>query len=978
MEKICFLSFVSVFLVYCSMACLAMAPTNLTTDQSALFAFKAHITFDPLNVLTHNWSTLTFFCNWIGVTCGAHHQRVIALNLPNMGLTGTIPPHLGNLSFPTVFNIENNRFHGHLPNEFVFLRRLEVIDLRLNYFSGEVPLWSSILPKLQSILLFNNNFSGSLPEDICTSLPELQELDLCQNQFYGQIPSGLFKCRQLQLLRLPLNKFTGSIPREIGNLTMLKELSLNGNNLEGAMPLEMGQLGNLQILNLGFNSLTGSIPSKIFNISTINAIGLPYNYLSGQLPSTIGLWLPNLKILDLARNKLSGVIPNSISNASKLTLLELSINSFTGFIPNTLGNLRLLQRLQVFENFLTTEYSSTLGLRFLFKSLTNCKYLTRLAFSSNPLGGILLISIGNLSASLQYLHANNCQIKGSIPREIGNLSNLINLSLGNNELTGSIPTTVERLKNIQGSNKLTSIIPPTLWSLADLLALNLSTNSLSGYLPLDVGNLKVATVIDLSGNQLSGDIPSTIGGLQSLDNLSLAKNRLQGAIPQSFGDLISLEFLDLSTNNLSGMIPKSLEKLLYLKYLNVSFNRLEGEIPNGGPFANFSAQSFVMNDGLCGEPRLQVPPCKTSTVKRLRTTILRLLNYIFLGIASIVFVLALIFVLIRCRKRNVSDPIQADFSPLAWRRISYLELQEATHGFGESNLIGIGSFGSVYKGTLSDGINVAIKVFNLQLEEAFKSFEVESEVLRNIRHRNLLKIISSCANLDFKAFILEYMPNGSLEKWLYSHNYYLDILQRLNIMIDVGSALEYLHHGCSTPVVHCDLKPSNVLLHEDMVAHVSDFGIAKLLGDEESMKHTKTLATIGYMAPEYGSEGVVSTRSDVYSFGILLMETFTRKKPTDEMFVEEMSLKRWVRESLPYAVIEVADVNLLGRQDDVHFSTKMDCTLSVLDLALKCSAELPEERINIKDVLTTLNKIKIKFQMSIARTRNIHDARSLM
>ncbi|XP_049361162.1 receptor kinase-like protein Xa21 [Solanum verrucosum] len=163
----------------------------------------------------------------------------------------------------------------------------------------------------------------------------------------------------------------------------------------------------------------------------------------------------------------------------------------------------------------------------------------------------------------------------------------------------------------------------------------------------------------------------------------------------------------------------------------------------------------------------------------------------------------------------------------------------------ESNLIGSGSFGSIYKGVLRSGTSIAVKVFNLKLEVAFKSFDTECEVLCSLRHRNLVKVITSCSNLDFKALVLEYMPNESLDKYLYSHNYFLDIRQRLSIMIDVACALEYLHHGCSLPVIHCDLKPSNVLMDEDMVVHLSDFGISKLLGEDESDLYTKTLATIG-------------------------------------------------------------------------------------------------------------------------------------
>ncbi|KAJ4848050.1 hypothetical protein Tsubulata_015832 [Turnera subulata] len=247
----------------------------------------------------------------------------------------------------------------------------------------------------------------------------------------------------------------------------------------------------------------------------------------------------------------------------------------------------------------------------------------------------------------------------------------------------------------------------------------------------------------------------------------------------------------------------------------------------------------------------------------------------------------------------------------------------------------------------------------MQQERAIKSFDAECEVLSNIRHRNLVKIISSCTNRDFKALILEYMANGSLEKLLYSHNYSLDILQRLNIMIDVASGLDYLHHGYSRAVVHCDLKPSNVLLDSGMTAHVSDLGIAKLLGEEDSMAQTKTLATVGYMAPEYGSEGIVSTRGDVYSFGILLMETFTRKKPTDEMFREGMSLKDYVQKALPDSVAKLVDERLLSEES--HLLSKIKCLTSIFTLAMDCVIEFPEQRTYITEVLATLKNIRTRY-----------------
>ncbi|KAL3848761.1 hypothetical protein ACJIZ3_010643 [Penstemon smallii] len=180
-------------------------------------------------------------------------------------------------------------------------------------------------------------------------------------------------------------------------------------------------------------------------------------------------------------------------------------------------------------------------------------------------------------------------------------------------------------------------------------------------------------------------------------------------------------------------------------------------------------------------------------------------------------------------------------------------------------------------------------------------------------------------------------------------------------MIDVASAIEYLHQGYSSPIVHCDLKPSNILLDEDMVARVGDFGIAKLLTHDQRMAQTKTLGTIGYMAPEYGSGGLVSTFVDVYSYGILLMETFTKKRPTDELFLGELTIKRWVSESFPNTIMQIVDTELLNKDEEYSVKANIEeCLVSIMELAIECATDLPDERPNMKDVHARLKKINIK------------------
>ncbi|KAL4649521.1 hypothetical protein ACB092_01G018900 [Castanea dentata] len=693
------------------------------------------------------------------------------------------------------------------------------------------------------------------------------------------------------------------------------------NLLEGTVPPGLGNLPFLEMYNIGFNKIVSddglSFITSLKNSTLLSFLAIEGNYFEGVIPESIGNLSKALSKLYMGGNSFNGNIPNSISNLSGLTLLNLSYNSLSGEIPPEIGHLEELQ---------------ILGL------------------AGNQLSGSIPNSLGNLQ-KLNGIDLSGNRLVGTVPPTFGNFQKLLSMDLSNNKFNGNITREIFNLPSLS-------------------TVFNLSKNLLSGPFPEEVSLLKNVVAIDLSDNLFSGNISGSIGECRSLEKLFLARNLLSGPIPSSLEEVKGLDTLDLSSNQLSGSIPVELEKLQVLQSLNLSFNNLEGVVPTGGVFGNSSIVHLEGNPKLC----LHLACVKNQSNGR-KVAKLVVITSILVSFA-LCFILGSLFYLKRSKAKITST---SELEKGQHQMVSYNDLRQATGNFKQENFLGNGSFGSVYKGNLRQGI-VAVKVLDTDRTSSWKSFLAECEALRNVRHRNLVKLITSCSSIDFKnmeflALVYEYLSNGSLEDWVNgkkknANGDVLNIVERLNVAVDVACALDYLHHDCEVPVVHCDLKPSNILLGEDMTAKVGDFGLARLLMQstdiEHSISHTNVLkGSIGYIPPEYGMGEKPSTAGDVYSFGVMLLELFTGKRPTHESFIGDLNLIRWVQSAFPANIMEVLDPEMLQLMSSLHHNdqpispdVQRGCLITVLGVGLSCTVESSDARISIRSALQNLKSAR--------------------
>ncbi|XP_078166445.1 receptor kinase-like protein Xa21 isoform X1 [Carex rostrata] len=953
------------------------------------------------------------------------------LSVGTNNLTESIPSTLGNLTHLSELYLYENNLDGNIPAELGHLSRLQILRLEMNKLDGNIPAELGHLSRLQILNLGVNNLDGNIPSTL-GNCSNLEYIFMGSNNLQGSIPPQFGFLEQLKELYLYTNNFTESIPSTLGNLTHLSALYLYENNLDGFIPPTLGQLKALKNLSLHANNLSGKIPHSIYNLSALVDLGLSINQLDGNLPSNFCDAFQSLQILLLYENQLNGQIPISISNCSALIMIDLSYNNFTGTIPYSIGTLQNLYWLNLqanqikatggdwrfFDSLINCTFLRLLDLGdnqlhgMLPHSIANLSTsLKYLRLDRNPISGNIPAEVEKLT-NLSMLELGQTFIEGTIPKEIGNLWNLEGIYLYENMLSGEIPSTLgnltkmvllyldnnaftgsipEELSNMQvlstldlSNNRLVGLIPKELFNLHSLsIILDLSNNYLNGSLPPEIGHLNNVEGVYLSNNKLSGQIPSTIGGCQLLQVLHLEGNQLNGSIPFSFSNMIGLQYLDISNNTLSGTVPEFVGQMK-LGHLNISFNNFEGELPKDGIFRNASAVDIRGNSKLCGGvPEMHLPKCVLDNQKKNHSS--KIITVIICCIAGIILMCITMLFIARfcCKKESQNNPQPFVAKNSEYHKVSYNDILRATDHFSLENLIGRGTFGAVYKAPMNfeNVTMVAVKVLNLNQHGASRSFFSECEVLRKVRHKNLNKVLSACSSIDhhgndFKALIFEFMPNGSLETWLHTDTCTnrqfrsLSLIQRLNIAIDVATALDYLHNHGPTPIIHCDLKPSNVLLDDDMTAQVGDFGLARFLVQPDSMSSLLTASTaglrgsIGYIPPEYGMGGQASVEGDAYSYGIFLLEMFTGISPTDGRFRDGLSLHMHVEMAFFHRVTEIIDHKLFAvndGEDNANVTENVhDCLVSVIRCGLLCSKFSPKLRIGIAQVVKELNWARVK------------------
>ncbi|KAL5702763.1 hypothetical protein ACHQM5_027936 [Ranunculus cassubicifolius] len=771
--------------------------------------------------------------------------------------------------------------------------------------------------EVTSIQLSSKSISGTLPPNL-NKLKNLQKISIQNNKFSGPLPS-FSDLSELQTINLDGNEFTSVPPLCFSGLSSLESLSIK-RNLKMApwsFPEDLGESESLTDIDLRESKVTGVLPDIFGKLVSLQSLALSYNNLTGSLPPSLaGIGVKNLT-LNNQDVGLSGGI-SVLRSMPELSQVWLHKNLFTGPIPD-MSNCTKLDDLELRDNQLTGVIPP---------SLTSHPGLHRITLANNKLQG----PFPEFQSQIQ-----------APPPTTNNFCN---------PKPGPCDPQVTTLLEIVGAMNYPMSIAES-WK---------GNDACQGWIFVTCDSAKKVTSINFSKQKFTGTISPAYANLTALTKLLLNDNQLTGGVPDSLTKLPSLVMLDISNNGLTGKIPDFPPKVKLLigdQRDLVSKNTTTGEGGNDDSEGDSSKDS----DG----------------------------SKIFKYVAIVGGILVLIIVASMVSYRYITGRVtgkasskdtesasqhlnavrneeadKEDYSDASFVRlfqggnieIPIKILRHVTNNFSPENIVGRGGFGVVYKGTLHDGTEIAVKRMESTVltQKGLDEFEAEIAVLTKVRHRNLVPMLGFCTNDRERLLVFEYMAQGTLGQHLYqwkqSQTKPLTWKQRITIALDVARGVEYLHTLAQEKFIHRDLKSSNILLGNDMRAKVGDFGLVRTAPDGDMSVATRLAGTFGYLAPEYVERGKVSTKVDVYAFGAILLEIITGRVALDERRSDaECHLVSWFRKVVGSNVRKAVDPSLEPADEIFADISK------VAELARHCTAPEANQRPDMNHAVNVLGPL---------------------
>ncbi|KAL3525042.1 hypothetical protein ACH5RR_013414 [Cinchona calisaya] len=795
----------------------------------------------------------------------------------------------------TRIQIGNQNLRGTLPQSLSNLTQLERLELQWNYISGPLPSLKG-LSFLQVLMLSGNQFT-SIPADFFIGMTSLISCDIDNNPFFAwKIPESLNNSVALQNFSANSANITGEIPRFLGPNAFpdLLHLHLAFNNLNGELPSSFSGW-RIESLWVNGQNLTGRV-DVVQNMTSLKEVWLHFNGFSGSLPDFSGL--KELKTFSLRDNAFTGPVPLSLVNLESLKVVNLTNNLLQGPMPK-------------FKDSVSVDMIKDTN-SFCLPTPGDC----------DPRVNTIL----SIVQSMDYPRKFGEKWKGNDPCAdwfgiICSNGNITTVNFGNMGLSGSISPEFASLKLLKrlvlANNNLTGTIPEELTSLSALGELDVSNNSLHGKVPAFRSNLNVKNIgnPDIEKEMNNATPPGTSSSPSSGSNGSLLSHKnsrkwIETVVFCVIGSIFVLCLIRIAAFYLHSNKRKRFKRVQHPNAMVIH--------PHHPGFDNERTKTTVARSSLSVEAISDFPTVFTSETSNIEMVQEGYMHY----------------------------PIQL--------------LKNVTNNFCEENILGKGGFGTVYKGILNDGTEIAVKRMESGVlsGKGLNEFRSEIAVLTKVRHRHLVALIGYCLDGNEKLLVYEYMPQGTLSKHLFNWAYEglkpLGWTNRLTIALDVARGVEYLHGLAHQSFIHRDLKPSNILLGHNMRAKVGDFGLVRLAPEGKGSIETRIAGTFGYLAPEYAVTGRVTTKVDVFSFGVILMELITGRKALDGSQPEEsMHLVTWFKrvhlneDMFQEAIDPTIDIN----------QEALASIITVAKLAGHCCAQEPYQRPEMGQVVNALSSL---------------------